>query len=266
MIDSLSDKTIQDFGRQHSTYHDSGGFYVSVDLLQDVLGPLMNKEEFAHKKVLDIGSGTGRWLRIFHELGSRTITAVEPSPAIEISKKNTLGLNRISYHCVTGDKLPDGPYDIVYSYGVIHHIPDPDPVVKRAYEVLKPGGRLVIWLYGRENNGLYLAFLNTLRFFTVPMPHKVLDWVSGAMVPLVRLYGHFLKILPLPLRSYFKKFVDRIDNYTLKHVIYDQLDPHFSKYYRRQEALDLVGKAGFKNVKIYHRENYSWTVIGTKID
>jgi SAM-dependent methyltransferase len=266
MTDSLRDKTIQDFGRQHSTYGDSGGFYTSTELLQDVLGPLMKKEEFAAKDVLDIGSGTGRWLRIFHEIGARTITAVEPSPAIEMAKKNTQNLDRISYHQVTGDKLPDGPYDIVHSYGVIHHIPDPDPVIKRAFEVLRPGGRLVIWLYGRENNGLYLAFLNTLRFLTVPMPHRLLDWVSGAMVPAVRIYSKLLNILPLPLRGYFRTFVDKVDNYTIKHVIYDQLDPHYAKYYRRQESVDLVEKAGFRDIKIYHRENYSWTVIGTKLD
>lgn len=264
MSDKLGEQTVRDFGRQHQTYSESGGYYVSTDILKDVVGPLMDIARFEGKDVMDIGSGTGRWLRVFHELGARSITAIEPSPAIEVSKKNTAGLDRITYHNVSGDKLPDGPYDYVYSYGVIHHIPEPDPVISRAYEVLRPGGRLVIWLYGRENNGLYLALMHIMRLITVPMGHRGLDLLSAAMVPMVRAYSRLCRIAPLPLRGYMESFIDRVDDYTVRHVIYDQLDPHYAKYYRRQEAIDLLERAGFKDVEVYHREEYSWTVMGTK--
>jgi 2-polyprenyl-3-methyl-5-hydroxy-6-metoxy-1,4-benzoquinol methylase len=264
MTDKLSKKTIQDFGRQHQTYSESGGYYVSTDILADVLGPLMNIQSFAGKDILDIGSGTGRWLRIFHELGAKTIAAVEPSPAIEVAKKNTAECENISYHNVTGDKLPAGPYDYVYSYGVIHHIPEPDPVIARAFEVLKPGGHVVLWLYGRENNGPYLFFMRALRLITVPLPDGGLDWLSGIMVPLVRAYSRLSKMLPLPLRGYMQEFIDKVDDYTVKHVIYDQLDPHYAKYYRRQEVIDLLERAGFSDVQVYHRQAYSWTVVGAK--
>jgi SAM-dependent methyltransferase len=264
MSKTLSEKTIDDFGRQHQNYADSGGYYVSTDILSDVLGPLMTVDQIEGLDVLDLGSGTGRWLRIFHGIGAKSIAAVEPSSAIDVSRQNTADLDKISFHNVTGDKMPDGQYDLVYSYGVVHHIPDPAPVIKRAFEVLKPGGRLVIWLYGRENNGLFLAFLHTLRGITVALPDRWLDRLSGAMVPLVRAYSWLSRSLPLPLRGYMREFVDRIDNYTLKHVIYDQLDPHYAKYYRRQEAFDLVERAGFAEIQLFHRENYSWTVMATK--
>jgi len=264
MPKSLAQKTIDDFGRQHRAYSKSDGYYTSTNILDDVVGPLMEIGSFNGLDILDLGSGTGRWLRIFHSLGAKSITAVEPSEAIEVAKKNSAGLDNITYLNVTGDQIPDGQFDIFYSYGVVHHIPEPDPVIKRAFEVLKPGGRIVLWLYGRENNGLYLAFMHTLRVITVPLPNRGLDWISSAMVPMVRAYSHVSKYLPLPLRGYMREFVDKIDNYTLKHVIFDQLDPHYAKYYSREEAKELVEKAGFTDVQLYHREGYSWTIMAFK--
>ena len=264
MPDTLAKQTIRDFGRQHEIYSESAGYYVSTDILRDVLGPLMKIKDFKGLDVLDLGSGTGRWLRIFHELGANSITAVEPSAAIEVSKSNTVGVKNIIFQNVTGENMTGGPYDIVYSYGVIHHIPEPGPVIKRAYDVLKPGGRIVIWLYGRENNGLYLAFVRLLRIITIRLPDRALDALCRILVPLVRAYSQLCKLLPLPLRDYMSQFVDKIDSYTLTHVIYDQLDPHFAKYYRRQEAVDLMENAGFRNLHLFHRQNYSWTVMATK--
>jgi SAM-dependent methyltransferase len=265
MTKTLAEKTIQDFGRQHETYSESDGYYVSTDILANVLGPLMDIKEFEGKDVLDLGSGTGRWLQVFHMLGAKSITAVEPSPAIGVCKQKTSDLDNITYHNVTGENIPDGAHDFVYSFGVVHHIPEPDPVIKRTFDILKPGGRLIIWLYGRENNGLYLAFMHVLRLVTVPLPDRGLDMLSGAMVYLVRAYSCISKVLPLPLRSYMRDFIDKVDNYTVKHVIYDQLDPHYAKYYHRSEAINLLEKAGFSNVQVYHRAEYSWTVIGTKL-
>jgi len=60
---------------------------------------------------------------------------------------------RITALNLSGDRLPVEPQcDLVVSIGVLHHIPDPDPVVAAAYRALVPGGRLLVWLYGREGN------------------------------------------------------------------------------------------------------------------
>ncbi|MCW8914929.1 MAG: class I SAM-dependent methyltransferase [Magnetovibrio sp.] len=264
MTDKIANKTINDFGRQHETYNEYSGFYGSVDILADTLGPLMSPEDFAGKDVLDLGAGTGRWMHTFHNLGAKNITAIEPSSAINVARANTEHLGNITYHHVPGDKIPDGQHDYVFSFGVVHHIPDPDPVMKRVYEVLKPGGKAIIWLYGRENNGLYLAFMHTLRVFTVRMPDRALDGLSKAMVPMVRLYSKFCKFLPLPLKGYMSEYIDQVEDYYVQVTIYDQLNPQYAMYYRRQEAIDLMERAGFTDIQIYHREKYSWTVIGTK--
>jgi len=42
------------------------------------------------------------------------------------------------------DAIPEGNFDLVVSYGVLHHIPDPHPVVAAAWRSLRPGGRIAV--------------------------------------------------------------------------------------------------------------------------
>ena len=53
-----------------------------------------------------------------------------------------------------------GEIDYIFSIGVIHHIPDAEIVCKKIYESLKPKGKFIIWLYGKEGNELYLFVFN----------------------------------------------------------------------------------------------------------
>lgn len=45
----------------------------------------------------------------------------------------------------------DASYDIVYSFGVLHHTPDTQKSIDEVYRVLKPGGMAVIMLYNRRS-------------------------------------------------------------------------------------------------------------------
>ena len=43
--------------------------------------------------------------------------------------------------------FPDDTFDVVYSYGVMHHSPDTPQCIREAWRVLKPGGALRIMIY-----------------------------------------------------------------------------------------------------------------------
>src|SRR5437764_15476836 len=137
------------------------GTMVWLDLLADVFGPLLSTEALKGKHVLEIGSGTGRIVQILLAAGAAHVLAVEPSRAMSVLKENTLSsAERITYLHSRGDELPADPsQDFVVSIGVLHHIPDPKPVVAGAYRILKPGGQIVVWLYGWEGNKAYLSFI-----------------------------------------------------------------------------------------------------------
>ena len=54
-------------------------------------------------------------------------------------------------------------YDYVFSIGVIHHIPDAEKAVENIYNSLKSGGKFIMWVYGYENNAIYVLIFNNLR-------------------------------------------------------------------------------------------------------
>src|SRR5260370_38947 len=54
-------------------------------------------------------------------------------------------------------------FDIVFSIGVIHHLEHPERALQRMVGAAKPGGRLLIWVYGREGNHCLTWLLDPLR-------------------------------------------------------------------------------------------------------
>jgi len=263
MNDRVAERTIADFGQQWTAYRDNSGYYGSLELLRDMFGPLLSPEDLAGRRVLEIGSGTGRIAAMLLAAGVAHVTAVEPSPAFDVLRENLQPhADRVTFLRLTGDAVPPGAdVDFVFSIGVLHHIPDPDPVVRAAYAALRPGGRLGIWLYGREGNGFYLSLLTPLRAVTRRLPHALLAALVRVIdLPLVAYVG-LCRVLPLPLGGYMREVVSRLDPAKRRLTVYDQLNPAYAKYYTRDEATSLVTRAGFKDVNVYHRHGYSWSIV-----
>ena len=71
--------------------------------------------------------------------------------------------------------------------------------------------------------------------------------------------------LNLPLKNYLLKVFNKFGWSKRNDVIFDQLNPEYAKYYKKDEILKELTDAGFSNITISHRHNYSWTVIGENI-
>jgi SAM-dependent methyltransferase len=266
MTDRLAEQTIADFGRQWTAYPDSDGYYGSVEIFRDMFGPLLAPGDLAGRRVLEIGSGSGRIARILIALGAAHVTAVEPSAAFDVLSRNLEPYSgQVTLLRLTGDAVPArGDQDYVFSVGVLHHIPHPEPVVRAAYGALRPGGRLGVWLYGREGNRLYLALLTPLRAVTRHLPHAALAALTRLVDVALVAYVALCRWLPLPLRGYMREVVARLDGPKRRLTIYDQLNPAHAKYYTRDEAVRLLADAGFRDIAVHHRHGYSWSVMGTR--
>jgi SAM-dependent methyltransferase len=260
-----NDQTIKDFGEQWLRYPDSKGYYGSLELFSDMLSPFLKPEELIGCRVGEIGSGVGRIVNMILRSGAKHVIAVEPSEAFEVLCRNVLEPEKVTCLRITGDKLAaDANLDYVFSIGVLHHIPDPKPVVEAAFKALRPGGRFLVWLYGKEGNTLYLSLIRPLRIVTKRLPHFILAFLVEVMYRPLVLYTKLCHMLPLPLKGYMLSVLEKMSPDKRRLIIYDQLNPAYAKYYTRQEAIKLLEDGGFINVQIHHRHGYSWTVIGTK--
>ena len=98
------------------------------------------------KKVLEIGYGQGSDHLQLAKRGA-ILSGISLAPKDEEITRMHLELNGYHSDLITGDceNLPyeDNLFDMVYTFGAIHHTPNMEKAVDEIYRVLKPGG--VVW-------------------------------------------------------------------------------------------------------------------------
>src|SRR3954470_5095588 len=112
----------------------------------------LTPEDIAGAAVLDAGCGMGRYLRIAAEGNPRLLVGLDLSEAVRAAKDVTAGASHVGF--TRGDLLrpPFGPgsFDHIYSLGVLDHTPDPRAAFLALAKLLRPGGRIVVWVYPKE--------------------------------------------------------------------------------------------------------------------
>lgn len=106
------------------------------------------------KTLLEIGVGAGtdhlQWARAGLEVHGVDLTQA----AIDTTAKR-FELYGFQTHLQRLDAetlpFPDASFDLVYSWGVIHHSENPAGIIAEARRVLKPGGSFIGMLYGRRS-------------------------------------------------------------------------------------------------------------------
>lgn len=113
-------------------------------------------ERWRSKKVLEIGCGIGTDTINFARHGA-VVTALELSEnSLEIARKRAqaFGLqDRIRFYQGNAEELtkivPVASYDLIYSFGVIHHTPNPERMIAQLRHYAGPGSTLKVMVYHR---------------------------------------------------------------------------------------------------------------------
>ncbi len=211
---------------------------------------------------LDAGCGMGRnsvWpLRdgaancVAIDMDDRTLAAARQTlaafPNAEIRRQSIYDIPEVE------------KFDIAFSIGVVHHLADPAAAVARMARAVRPGGRVLLWLYGREGNGWIIWGFNPLRkrlFSRLPLPA-----VHACSWPLTA-------ILWMALRPNIRlsPYLRQIRGFSFDHlraIVFDHMIPRIALYYTRAEAIALLQSAGLTDITATWTNKMSWTVIGTK--
>ena len=107
-------------------------------------------DQYKGKDVLEIGCGMGIDLLQYAKAGANVTGIDLTGKAIQNSKSHFAHRNMHgTFHTMNTEKLefPDNTFDLVYSFGVLHHTQNTQKAIDEIYRVLKPGGKAIIMLY-----------------------------------------------------------------------------------------------------------------------
>lgn len=111
-------------------------------------------ERWRGKRVLEIGVGLGTDFVRFARAGA-LVTGIDLTEAAAALVRRRLELEGLEGDVRAADAealpFPDASFDLVYSWGVLHHTPDTERAVAEVRRVLAPGGEARIMLYWRRS-------------------------------------------------------------------------------------------------------------------
>lgn len=108
-------------------------------------------EKLTGCQVLDVGCGGGRYCRVLAPHAS-FVMGVDHSRAVEKARAVTAGRRNVQFLQADLNALPlrEASFDFVFSIGVLHHGPDTKAGFNAISRLVRPGGRLSVWVYRRN--------------------------------------------------------------------------------------------------------------------
>jgi SAM-dependent methyltransferase len=186
----------------HLQLDSKNGTDFSESRFRDITG--WGPDDLRGRSVLEAGCGAGRFAEIVWRKFGADLVAFDLSSAVEACRANLSPDPPLVVQGSIGEPpFPDASFDFVYCIGVLQHTPDPLGYVRRLCRLVKPGGRIGLWIY--END--WKSYVGTLGFKRLLRP-LVCRWprerqmsfcraLTAACLPLVRV----LRPLGLPGRA-----------------------------------------------------------------
>lgn len=219
--------------------------------------------------ILDAGCGEGLDLAMLALDPQCEVIGVElSSGGVATSLARTRGMERA--HVVQGDllriPLASGMFDGAYSYGVVHHTPDPKRAVSEIARTLKPGAPLLLYVYEDFLDRRWywrtaLAMANSVRVVTTRMPPALLMGICKLLSPVVWL----LCTVPSRHFGWAARFPYRHGTHpwSMSGDLYDRLSAPIEKRYSKSGAAALAEAAGLHVLRVVQQRG--WMVHARKV-
>ncbi|HEY3821375.1 MAG TPA: methyltransferase domain-containing protein [Polyangiaceae bacterium] len=135
-------------------------------------------------KVLDAGVGSGRFADVALRLGAAQVYGLDLSRAVESAWQNLGADDRfgVVQANIFAPPFSDESFDLVFSIGVLHHTPAPRLAFERLVRLLRPGGRIAIFVYPDTPTNIVS---DAIRRVTTRMEPSQLYRMVGKVQPLL---------------------------------------------------------------------------------
>jgi ubiquinone/menaquinone biosynthesis C-methylase UbiE len=213
---------------------------------------LIGFDRYKGKRLLEVGCGTGTDSLQFAR-GGVVFTAVDLTPrSIEIARKRFEVYNQQGEFILSDAEnlnFPDESFDVVYSFGVIHHTPNTERAATEIHRVLKRGGKAIVMVYHRSS----------------------LYYWGGIILKRGLLRGELLKASPDELMSRYVEHTETGGRPLVKAYTRNEVRKMFSMFsdckvevnqLTRQE-LGVLGRLMPENIFQWLARNFGWNVIIT---
>ena len=222
----------------------------------------IKQSDWNGKCFLDVGCGMGRNSYWPIKYGAKNGVLIDidenslESARVTLKEFDNITIRKLSAY----DIDYENKFDIVFSIGVIHHLSDPQKALDSMVRATKPGGVVLIWVYGFENNEWIVKIFNPIRKYIFKnLPISIVHFLS--FFPTIFLWV-VLRIVPLKVEYY--RFIREFSFRHLRSIVFDQMLPNIANYWSMNEVLDLMSKSGLEDLNVVWVNQTSWSVTGTK--
>jgi SAM-dependent methyltransferase len=211
---------------------------------------------------LDMGCGSGRWDVMAAPLVGQLVAADASPEALQVARCNVTAPN-VSFVECTPDTLPfpEEHFDLIFSLGVLHHLPDTEGAIRSLAGKLRPGGVLLLYLYyAFDNRPWWFKALwrisDGLRRVISSLPFSLryaLSQIIAVSVywPLARA----AKYLPVPPSWPLKAYSHR-SFYVMRTDALDRFGTRLEKRFTRQQITTMLESAGLQDIRFSDSEPY----------
>jgi len=146
------------FGENWASYSEQATAEKVEEAIQSLVD-LFGAGTLDGKSFLDIGCGSGLFAIAAARLGARPVLGIDADPvSIKTSRENAErwldDAGQVSFSkasVLDGQRMASlGTFDIVYSWGVLHHTGNMKLAIEHAADSVKPAGRMMIAIYNRH--------------------------------------------------------------------------------------------------------------------
>ena len=222
----------------------------------------LKNTQFKNKKVLEVGSGAGRFTNVLMKHTSAEVHSVDSSDSVFANLKNNIEYNkkRLNIYKATVYDLPfvEGQFDIVICFGVIQHTPNIKKTIDNLCKQVKPSGLIIVDFYPYNGFWTLISAKYILRPITKRLKYEtVKSFYKKHIKKLIKIYYFFEKYK----LNIFKRFIPIVDisntipkniNQKLleEMVLLDTIDIYTPKYDQPQKVKKIKSMIESNNFNI----------------